>query len=484
MKSIHKSVTAVVSAFALGALALAVPATALADDAQADTANIKADQTVSLTVHKYAGDPAKGTAHNGTELTGEALPKGDALKGVTFTAAPVLKSDDSKIDLTTNAGWEEAAKAAANAPAKDLPAGYKLGKAKTATTGDTGAATFSDLEKTLYLVTETNIGSNKVTKMAAPFFVTLPLSSEQGWIYNVHVYPKNETSTENGKIEKAVTADAVLNDDGTLAYTVTATIPQRVQYNSVVVTDTPSANLSINQGSLQVKLAKGDAEAAALEKADYEVTGATDGSVTIKLTDAGLAKLATDSANTLTLAYNATLTQVGTFENGATLQVNDEGDGVNTTEKAYYGTITITKTDENGKALAGAEFQISETKDGEAIKAADGSVITLKTDDQGKATSPRLLIGTGDTTQKTFYVKETKAPAGYQLDAEAKEAEFDVAEGKLQVTLTIENEPVTVGGVKLPFTGANGQLLLTIGGVAALLGLAGVTVVAMRRRHA
>ncbi|MCD8130149.1 MAG: SpaH/EbpB family LPXTG-anchored major pilin [Lachnospiraceae bacterium] len=62
-------------------------------------------------------------------------------------------------------------------------------------TNDNGQIVFDDLEQGLYLVVETAVTAN-VGTTTDPFFVSLPLSVSDGsgWIYDVYVYPKNQTS--------------------------------------------------------------------------------------------------------------------------------------------------------------------------------------------------------------------------------------------------------------------------------------------------
>ncbi|MCD7739130.1 MAG: SpaH/EbpB family LPXTG-anchored major pilin [Lachnospiraceae bacterium] len=63
-------------------------------------------------------------------------------------------------------------------------------------TDDDGRIVFDDLEQGLYLVVETGVTAN-VGSTTDPFFVSLPMSTSDGsgWIYDVYVYPKNQTSS-------------------------------------------------------------------------------------------------------------------------------------------------------------------------------------------------------------------------------------------------------------------------------------------------
>lgn len=162
-------------------LALLMAATMLATGAMAyDNA---ADQTGSITIHKYAQkDPGSdvefpaGKPADGNEITdGESLASlGEALEGVEFTIYNVT-------NIVTDP---------ANTDAKSVDVSALEGMSMT--TGEDGVATFENLALGLYLVKETN-HPDKVTLASAPFFVSIPMTTSDGsdWIYNVHVYPKN-----------------------------------------------------------------------------------------------------------------------------------------------------------------------------------------------------------------------------------------------------------------------------------------------------
>ena len=82
--------------------------------------------------------------------------------------------------------------------------------------------------------------------------------------------------------------------------------------------------------------------------------------------------------------------------------------------KAQKGTITILKYDsETGNVVAGSEFKITAAEDiyenGDKIYSKNQTVETLVTNEQGKATSSLLPLG-------SYTVKETKAPKPYVRD--------------------------------------------------------------------
>lgn len=89
-----------------------------------------------------------------------------------------------------------------------------------------------------------------------------------------------------------------------------------------------------------------------------------------------------------------------------------------------YGDLTVQKQGKGGKALSGATFQLYD-----AQKKAVGEPITTGTD--GKATWSHLVYG-------TYYVVETAAPVGYQLDSTWHE----VSVNQQTVLLPMRNTPV------------------------------------------
>lgn len=154
--------------------------------AAADTdPNIDVDRSGSITVHKLAepdepsGQVADGTTTGITGLT--------TLDGVTFTVERV-----TSVDLTTATGWQVADGLTAGDVLADQDT-YPLSEVATGVTGTDGpgVVVLSDLDVGLYLVTETHTGPHDVEAHAAPFLVSVPLALDGGWLYDIHVYPKN-----------------------------------------------------------------------------------------------------------------------------------------------------------------------------------------------------------------------------------------------------------------------------------------------------
>lgn len=124
------------------------------------------------------------------------------------------------------------------------------------------------------------------------------------------------------------------------------------------------------------------------------------------------------------------------------------------------GRLIIEKTDKDtGAALKGAEFELRD---------ADGKVVeTLTTDENGHATSGLLAIGTYKDGKfdkaATYYLVETKAPEGYQLDETKHEVTFTYVNDKtpvIEVIQKVTNEklPEDTPSVSNPKTGDDTNL--------------------------
>ena len=124
------------------------------------------------------------------------------------------------------------------------------------------------------------------------------------------------------------------------------------------------------------------------------------------------------------------------------------------------GRLIIEKTDKDtGAALKDAEFELRD---------ADGKVVeTLTTDENGHATSGLLAIGTYKDGKfdkaATYYLVETKAPEGYQLDETKHEVTFTYVDDKtpvLEVIQKVTNEklPEDTPSASNPKTGDDTNL--------------------------
>lgn len=450
------------SALALAGMGLFGVAAASADE----VSDITPGTIGSITVHKSSADPVEGL-NDGTLLDPDP-GAGKGLDGVEFTLQPVL-FDGVPIDLSTAEGWELAEALPSETAGEALPAGYSLGTGVSqATVG--GFTTFSGLELGLYLITETDSGNNLINAAAAPFYVSIPYpNADNTWNYNVHVYPKNTLNTIDQ--HKSVDDTAKLLGD-VVTWTLVTDVPASdLPYKSYTLTDNLSANLefisweSISIGTEELVL-----------NTDYTIS--PDNSV-ITLTSQGLTKLDDAGATTVTAVLKTKVLSIpegGVIENTATVNINgteDEG-----TTNTNLGTLQLEKKaeGENGALLDGAVFELYGTApdaDGNATSAP----LATGTTENG-VVKWELHLGIEDDMQSSYWVKETKAPAGYVLPADPWSDELVVTNGQILIETITNHKPT---GPDLPLTGASGTVLFTIAGVG-LMAAAGGAVLVKRRR--
>lgn len=134
------------------------------------------------------------------------------------------------------------------------------------------------------------------------------------------------------------------------------------------------------------------------------------------------------------------------------------------TETVYTYKIYVDKYDDKDvdTKLAGAVFEIYKNAD-----CSGGSLGTIQTNADGMGLSKGLAAG-------TYYLKETKAPAGYNLLKDLVEVEVSATESKYVVSSikAVKVEIANSTGATLPSTGGFGEVLLyCVGGSLICLAL-------------
>lgn len=170
--------------------------------------------------------------------------------------------------------------------------------------------------------------------------------------------------------------------------------------------------------------------------------------------------------------------------------------GDNNTTTEYSKTITKTfgipvfKYTKNDQALAGAEFMLSTdpncTDESKTLKftlnndtkkyrfAADGNA-TLTSLDNGRIDIEGLKAG-------TYYLKETKAPDGYNLLKKIQKIEIG-EDGSIKLNDVAITDDVKVknnSGIELPSTGGMGTTLIYLAGIVLVV-LSGYVLISKRR---
>lgn len=459
--------SAVVAALALGALALgASPASA--------QATVDPDAVASLSIHKFAQpDTATGLPNDGSEIAD--LTGLTALEGVEFTITQV-----PGIDLATNAGWDAAGDLTVGAAEAAVDG---LG-GRTGLTDANGLLSFTGLPLGLYYVEET--GTPAGARAAAPFLVTLPLTdpgTRGGWLYDVHVYPKNIITAAGKTVEDS---DTIVGD--TITWTITGDIPTGGRTDAYRVVDPLDAKLEYV--STVVSLSNG---IDLVEGTHYTVSlDAGTNTVTVDFTAAGLDVLAANADAQVKVAIDTKVLETGEIENVASVYPNQpsitNGNPVVTPPvSTKFGAMTGEKVNDSGALLAGAQFQVftslDDAKAGENPVTLDG-VDTWTSTADGRFTVSGLHYSNivdgveidDEADWVHYYLVEVVAPAGYEILAEP--IQFDVTADDAEVDLVIENTAAN-GGFELPMTGAQGLAALVTAGV---LLLAGAVVLGMRSR--
>lgn len=359
--------------------------------------------------------------------------------------------------------------------------------AKTATTDSNGLASLTELPLGLYLVREADVTKAtingkpaNITQKSADFLVTLPSTNAEGtaWAYTVAAYPKNQV----GEVAKTVDKDnAGVGEDVT--YTITAKVPENVK---------PSTGTGTTQ-KLLTKFQVHDTLAEVLDFKSLSVAGLkvdTDYKLTLNGQDVtvdfnmGTADAPVYSEAVQALAgQNAVITLTATVNKNATTELFKNKAIVNAGEATYesaevqtkVGSLKITKVDadNNNAPLQGATFELY--TDEACTKPVDDpykdgtQTYTVTTGEDGTASFTGLKFG-------TYYAKEIKAPADYNLLA----APVKVTVGD-HATVTVKN--VKKDKFPLPITGGAGTALFGIVGAGLIAGGAAVYFASRKKKE-
>ena len=522
-----------------GVLTLAV--LGLAPMAQAEDANygdIKTNALGSLTIHKHLngggepigfpdGSPVAGRAER---VRPEAPPPANPVKGAPVSGVQFTAYEINEIDLKTSEGWTKVNALtntgaipdnACATPAQPTLPNYTFGSSRiSGDTNGSGEAKIESLPVKAYLVCETKTPGDIVQK-AKPFVVTIPYpntvaNGDGTWLYDVHVYPKNE------KIEVAKTIEDQRNNGyvvgSKVRFPVSSTLPKlddNSYYKYYQFKDTLDNRLT-NVTATGVTLGGSRLD----EGTDY--TLGTDGqTVTVTFNQNGLSKLKGNPGQKLQAVFEGVVSEIGNGSINNTAQLISDTtyadqppapetpptnpDNPPTTEQvtSKWGDLTIKKVD--GRAidkagLKGAEFQIYKAKDAYADTCsteADGQPLTINgentftTGEGGTINFKALFVSDSvqdagrdnqvDAPHRCYVLVETKAPAGYVLPADASRAITVQAGAGATQQVVIDNVKQTVPG--LPLTGANGMLILTASGAALLMIAVGSVLVARYRER-
>lgn len=490
---------------ALGATALGLTmmlgniAAANAAPSPGDYGNIDGDRQGSLTVHKYLHQT--GDTIGDPSVAPTAGDFSDPVANVVFTAYPLLK-DGVRVDLTDNVAWAGLDGLAAGA-ACTAPVGYTLGTGIALPETDADGVASVPLDLGAYQVCETDAPAQIVDR-SLPFILTVPLPFENGWVYDVHAYPKNG----EGEIIKTVEPQQDMGLGSVVKFPVTVPVPTMAQtWTGFAITDTLDSRLAVEGTGV----ASVTVDGAALDPSYYTVT--TKGQqVIVKFTDAGVAWLNATPNHVgaqITATFQGTVTEIGngTIRNTAQLWTNNPNLDTSTKPlpsnevETHWGNLQVLKraagTTGNEGKLSGAEFQVynavapyaadcsAAVRTGDPISLNGANTFTSNSD--GVIDIAGLFVSDSenpaiDAGQRCYVLVETKAPVGYVLPANADTAvAVSIGATTTAAHTDIVNTQSTVP--ELPLTGAAGTLIMVGIAVAAII-LAIVLMLVARRREA
>lgn len=417
---------------------------------------------------------------------------------VNSTWADFFKIPDGKgltyvnIDTLGYVTWKDGADVAAFA--KDAEAFAKdLTALKTITADEDGDITFSDLEAGYYLVTST-LGT-KATVGTTP---STP---------NPVIQEKNEVPTNVKTVEEDSTGKYGSTNDADIGQTVNfkSTITAQPGAENYVFEDTMSAGLTYNKDA---KVYTDEAMTTELAAANYTVNNnPSDGKTfTITFTQSYLDTITAETK--LYVKYSATLNEGAVVglpgnSNKSTLKYGDSTNTKSTPESetiTYTWDLDVLKYGNNDKnnVLENAQFVLL-NKDKDKVAVVVNGKLTGWTNipaagEDGTITWPANTVLTTNAQGKikisgldsdTYYLREIKAPAGYNTlkqDVDVVITGATKEEGSDPTYKTVLAEIQNLSGTELPSTGGIGTTIFYVLG-SILVVAAGVLLVTKKRMN-
>ena len=268
-------------------------------------------------------------------------------------------------------------------------------------------------------------------------------------------------------------SDGFVKVGQTVDFTVTTTFPvykndEGQTLNGFQITDEPQG-LTIAKNTVVVKIGNTDVTA----KTNVDV--ADSGKLTVTFTNDLLTEA--NAGQLVTVTYTGTVTSENGYNNNAGATSNTV-DYTPTIVTGYTGDITLTKYAENGTTvLHGAEFTVTKTGSDEALYFVEKATGEYKLAAEGTEGASQTVVATNGTVkveglnEGTYHFTETKAPAGYSINAKGVDATIEEStEHNVSVATSINDTKLSA----LPSTGGIGTTIFTIGGCAIMIVAAGL----------
>ena len=344
---------------------------------------------------------------------------------------------------------------------------------------------FSTTEPGVYYFKWTGTPAGVDSKIISNSVISLPYYNDGNWVNSytgtINAKVDDSTPTVSKKIENSDIDDsnttAAIGSDVTFTLTADTVGTSTEKAKKYKLTDTMSEGLTYKE----VKEVKVDASVVSTD--DYKVTqnGQT---VDIEFTSAYLnndtsafykaakvyvtyvAKVNTDALISTANVLNANTNHVDLhYTNNMDVDSDITGNTVN----VYTFTLNVGKVDGNNttKTLPNATFKLTSKNDAEFVK-------TLTTGTDGSATFTGLKAG-------TYYVEETVAPEGYNINS--KKFEITISTQGIVTGDNVKDNKLVVTDFPLsvPQTGGAGTVMFTVGGIA-LIACAGVLFFVVMRK--
>lgn len=337
--------------------------------------------------------------------------------------------------------------------------------------------------------------------------ISLPYFDGTDWKYNYETVNLASKINVSGITVTKTVADNKVGTQKNAEYTLTASTAGSTtnKVGTYAIVDNMDNALSLIDSTVKVYFVKDGVE-----------TPAEEGDFTVESNYAYKDATGTDATATFAVVATDTLLQGNEFYSYDTVKVTfsakvnaDIAEKVTTylpnTDGLYYGNegnftykpgnntvnvatagLDVTKVDGNATStkLAGAEFTLYKDPACTEAIVVEGETVKATTTTNG---NDKFYYGSNEfyfTPDVTYYVKETKAPANYNLNATVFTVKA-VAKAYTPVG-TVENGAATVVKdypVTVPQTGGMGTMMFYVGG-AALIACAGVLLFVLKRKKA